>query len=57
MAQSLSQILLHLVFSTKNRDPLIPADKEHHKKKTFKEEFTEFLVKYGVDYDERYVWE
>ena len=31
--------------------------KEHHKKKTFQEEFRTFLKKYGVDYDERYVWD
>ncbi len=30
MAQSLSQILLHLIFSTKNRAPLISADIEAH---------------------------
>ena len=29
---------------------------EHHKKKTFKDEFLTFLKKYKVDYDERYVW-
>ena len=149
MAQSLSQILLHLIFSTKDRDPMIPdglkgelcrylasaceahgshayriggmpdhihvactlprtvtvsklleeikkssskwikerdprcagfawqggygafslgqsqldaliqyieQQDEHHKKKSFKDEFIEFLHKYKVDYDERYVW-
>ena len=30
---------------------------EHHKKKTFQNEFRAFLKKYKVDYDERYVWE
>lgn len=30
---------------------------EHHKKKTFQEEFRSFLEKYGVEYDERYVWD
>ena len=34
----------------------IERQKEHHAKKTFKEEFVEFLRKYKVDYDERYVW-
>ena len=34
----------------------IDRQKEHHAKKTFKEEFIEFLRKYKVDYDERYVW-
>ena len=30
---------------------------EHHKKKTFQEEFLAFLKKYDVEYDERYVWD
>ena len=29
----------------------------HHAHKTFQEEFRAFLKKYGVDYDERYVWD
>ena len=30
---------------------------EHHRTATFKEEFRNFLERYGVDYDERYVWD
>ena len=30
---------------------------EHHKKKTFQEEYRAFLKKYKVQYDERYVWD
>ena len=30
---------------------------EHHRKRTFKEEYIGFLKKYKIDYDERYVWE
>ena len=30
---------------------------EHHRKKTFQEEFREFLERYGIEYDERYVWD
>ena len=30
---------------------------EHHKKKTFQDEYRAFLKKYAVEYDERYVWE
>ena len=30
---------------------------EHHKKKTFKQEYIEFLQKFGVDYDEQYLFE
>ena len=29
----------------------------HHKTKTFKEEFREFLKKYKIDYDDKYVWD
>ena len=30
---------------------------EHHRKKSFQEEFVAFLKKYNVEYDERYVWD
>ncbi len=30
---------------------------EHHRKKTFEEEYRAFLHKYEVEYDERYVWD
>jgi REP element-mobilizing transposase RayT len=30
---------------------------EHHKKKTFQDEYRAFLKKYNVEYDERYVWD
>jgi REP element-mobilizing transposase RayT len=29
---------------------------EHHRKETFQEEFVRILRKYGVEYDERYLW-
>ncbi len=35
----------------------IARQEEHHKKRTFKEEFRAFLTKYNVEYDERYVWD
>ena len=31
--------------------------KEHHRVRTFEEEYREFLAKYNVEYDERYVWD
>ena len=31
--------------------------KDHHKKKTFKEEYIDFLVKFGVEYDQKYLFE
>ena len=30
---------------------------QHHVKKTFQEEYRAFLKKYGVVYDEKYVWD
>jgi putative transposase len=30
--------------------------KEHHRHKTFKDEYVEMLTLAGVEYDERYVW-
>ena len=30
---------------------------EHHRKKTFQDEYRLFLKEYGVDFDERYVWD
>lgn len=35
----------------------IENQKEHHRKLTFEEEYRGFLTKYGVAYDERYVWD
>jgi len=29
---------------------------EHHRKRTFQEEYLDFLIKNGIEYDERYVW-
>ncbi len=29
---------------------------QHHKKKTFRQEYIEFLVKFNVPYDERYIF-
>jgi hypothetical protein len=30
---------------------------EHHRKVSFQDEFRAFLKKYGVEYDERYIWD
>ncbi|TDN99898.1 IS200/IS605 family transposase [Sunxiuqinia elliptica] len=35
----------------------INSQEEHHRTKTFQEEFQAFLKKYQVEYDERYVWD
>jgi putative transposase len=35
----------------------IDSQEEHHKTRTFQEEYRAFLKRYGVDFDERYVWD
>ena len=35
----------------------IANQEDHHKKKTFQDEFRAFLKKYKVEYEERYVWD
>jgi REP element-mobilizing transposase RayT len=35
----------------------IDGQEEHHRKRTFQEEFLMFLAKYRVEYDEAYVWD
>lgn len=34
----------------------IHKQEEHHKRKTFKEEYISYLKKYNVEYDERYIF-
>ncbi len=35
----------------------IADQKEHHRRRTFEEEYRSFLERYGVAYDKRYVWD
>jgi putative transposase len=35
----------------------IVGQEDHHKKKTFQDKYRSFLKEYGVNYDERYVWD
>ena len=30
---------------------------KHHLRKSYKDEYLAFLIEYGIDYDERYVWD
>ena len=34
----------------------IRNQREHHKRKTFQEEYLEFLQAHGIEYDPRYLW-
>jgi putative transposase len=33
----------------------IQNQREHHRKRTFQEEYLDFLIKNGIEYDEKYV--
>jgi REP element-mobilizing transposase RayT len=35
----------------------VASQEEHHRKRSFQEEFRAFLKRYGVEFDERYVWD
>lgn len=35
----------------------VNAQQEHHRTRTFQEEYRELLHKHGLDFDERYVWD
>jgi REP element-mobilizing transposase RayT len=35
----------------------IEKQREHHRTKTFKGEFVALLVRHGIDYEERYLWD
>ena len=35
----------------------IAQQKVHHQRITFQDEYRKFLKSYGIDYDERYVWD
>jgi REP element-mobilizing transposase RayT len=35
----------------------IERQQEHHRRRTYQEEFVAFLKAHGIEYDERYLWE
>ncbi|NVO04003.1 MAG: IS200/IS605 family transposase [Bacteroidetes bacterium] len=35
----------------------IKNQEEHHRKRSFKDEYRDFLEKFNVEYDEKYVWD
>jgi hypothetical protein len=59
MPGTYSQILLHVVFSTKGRVASIKPETqaEHHVKRGSKEELLALLKAHGVDFDEQYVFD
>jgi hypothetical protein len=69
MAQSLSHLIVHAVFSAKDRRALLRSEEirsetysylagiEHHRKFSYQEELRELLKRHRVSFDERYLWE
>jgi REP element-mobilizing transposase RayT len=50
------------MFSVSPRDRLeaehyVCHQDEHHRQRTFQDEYRDMLTKYGIDFDERYVWD
>ena len=35
----------------------VANQREHHRSRSFQEEFRQFLARHGISYDERYVWD
>ncbi len=68
MASSLVKINIHLIFHVKSTSVkmrtehleeifrYIGGQAEHHQKRTFQEEYKQFLAAYGIQYDERFAF-
>ncbi len=41
----------------KQVEEYVRHQEEHHRTRTFQEEFREFLERFGIEFDERYVWD
>jgi hypothetical protein len=35
----------------------VEDQEKHHRARSFQEEYREFMGKYGIEFDERYVWD
>lgn len=35
----------------------VESQEDHHRRRAFQEEYRDFLRRYGVDFDERYIWD
>jgi hypothetical protein len=56
MAQSLAQLFVHTVFSTKRRLPMIPIELQPELYAYTAPSPAEFRGKNAIEYDEEYVW-
>jgi hypothetical protein len=63
MAQSVSHLIVHAVFSTKDRRPFLHSEEirietyAYHRKFSYQEELRELLKRHRGAFDERYLWE
>lgn len=73
MPQSLVKNLIHLVYSTKNRNPWIPRavqgslfayqagifknQERHHRELTFQDKLRALFERHEIEFNERYVWD
>jgi len=69
MSQSLANVVVHIVYSTKNRGPWLKDPNlcnelyeyanqaEHHKRMTCQDEFREICKRHDIEIEERYVWD
>ena len=59
MANTFSCLNIHCLFSTKERvwvlNPYLEQQLEHHRTRTFQEEYLAFLKKHGAPFDEKYL--
>ena len=59
------QLYTHLVFAVKYRERLlikeiraeVSSQEIHHKRRTFRQEYTELLKKFEIEYDEKYLFD
>lgn len=64
MANTYTQVYIHVVFAVEGRQNLIPPEHNdefkdqhrHHGKKSFREEYVALLERFGVEYDARYIF-
>jgi hypothetical protein len=52
-------LLVHFIWRTAGREPCkyIRNQQQHHAKRTYKEEFIEFLERYEIEYDDSCLWD
>ena len=56
MGQSLAHLLVHAIFSTKDRRPFLHSE-EIRNEIYYQEEIREIFKRHRVAFDERYVWD